>query len=269
MARRAVALISIGIVLLGSALVTSCGTTYSITTVTGILGSGQHFMAKVPIGAPPMRGVIFFHGGFQDESITADPNINAITDAIAEAGFPVISGDDGGTLWGNDVSRAKTDELVSYLQSSTGLNAAPGQVALFGLSQGGENALSWTSIHLSSVACFLGIAPVSSLQQVYDEGFSSSIDAAYGSLIVNGKVPITYDPISLAYGGHFAGLAFRAYSGTADSTVTNASVDALGTLIGSTATVINVTGADHTTIESSVPPSDAAAFLQFGCPPAS
>jgi len=232
--------------------------------------------------------VIYLHGGFQPHSeATTDLSIFTICMMLASHGLRVISPEVGGTLWGNtDDSRVGTTgsrtlitEAFVYLVSTMGADPF-GKVAIIGTSMGGMNGLSWISANLSSTLCFVGIAPVSNGQEVYDEGFATiefvpySMDHAYLTTTWP-TARSTHDPRSLVDAGAFTGLNYLAFYGTGttvpnpvtgaqdgDGIITSSSVTHMASTIGATATAIALPGTSHfTTLVPTVPAGRILSYI--------
>lgn len=240
---------------------------FSVNETSGTLGSGQQFIAKTPASGPGYVGVIYLHGGFQTETEINSGNIDTITDLLASKGFPVIAGRVGGSLWGNDASRTLIDEMKTYLTASMGADPY-GKVVIIGTSMGGWNGLSWISQHLSATACFIGLAPVSSGQAVYDLGapISTSINTAYGSGAAWLAAAPTHDPKPLAEAGSYAGLPFRAFYSQTDGTINPVDVEYLADEIGATAELIEVPGL-HAAVPGAVDPLSVLTYIISNYPP--
>lgn len=239
--------------------------TYAVTESSGTLGSGQQYIAKVPDTGPGYVGVIYLHGGFQTETEVNSGNIDVITDVLAKRGFPVISGRVGGSLWGNDASRVLIDELKTKLVADLGADSY-GKVVILGTSMGGWNGLSWISQHLSETACFVGLAPVSSGQAVYELGnpITSSIDTAYSSAWL-AQAP-THDPTPLAEAGAFDGLNAKLWYSQTDGTIDPLDVENLATEIGGTVELVEVVGL-HAAVPGLVEASRVLSYIAENYPP--
>lgn len=234
-------------------------TGYRIIESRGTYTGGGNYVLFMPSNYTGKTGVVYMHGagGDEEQIVTTDydGNLKRIALLLAENGYPVISISGGGAHWGNDTMIADVSNAKSYINSTLGI---PGPIGFIGASMGGL-VMPWIAQNLSDTAFFVGITPVSDLSNIYPL-FSASIDNAYSTYDDEVDGPV-HCPDQLAAGGSLAGLAYKSWYGTSDTTVPPATVQAVATSVGVTASTVGVVGG-HTGAVANVPPVDVLAFIE-------
>lgn len=217
------------------------------------------------------RGVIFCHG-YTGSSAQAIDFANLPGDAklvreLAKRGLCVVSGDFAGDSFGNDTAMARVALARTYL---TAQGCATDKVLFIADSMGNWLASRYAADNPGQVAAILGIEPGSDLNDVRDNNRASAqaaINTAWGltagSTSATLALPTRANLLTRATGGALAGLPFRAYYSTADTTVLPSTVTALVNAIGSTADMRAVPGtpAHGAGVSSAVPVTEAADWL--------
>lgn len=244
-----------------------------------VRGTGYYYTAEGHLALLPktwkgdgtVRGIIYCHGAIQTEAQMIDatnyPGLVSIMRAIADAGFPVLGIYAGGDQWGNATGKARVTDGVTYLQGTLGAKA--GKVALIGGSMGGLTILNWAKDNLASVACAVGIVPVSDVSDMVTNNrgsLAASINTAY-STWNEATMGATYNPHTYAASG-LAGLRYKCWYGASDTIVIPSTVTDVVSAIGATATGVSVAG-DHTTALNNIPPADVVSFLNTYAGPSS
>lgn len=224
--------------------------TFAVSQTSGTLSAtSQPYIAKVGVGAPAQLGIIYCHGAFSNETeITGGNFSDQMTTALARRGFPVIAGRLAGDSWGNDASRLAFDDCRNFLISD--LNAYPsGLVGVVGVSMGAATALSWVSQHNSLIAGFVGIAPLTDIQAIYDSNplmpflnIATSIETAYASAGGWAANASTHDPADLAAAGEYDNLPSQLWFSSADEIIPAGTTQQFATEVGATARLIDVGG---------------------------
>lgn len=231
--------------------------------------AGEAHVAVIPKGYRydgTVRGVLFCHsrGGDATQGFLPTASTYAVIQAVARAGFPVLTTDLGGTdTWGNDTAIARLTEAKTYLQGAA-WNAKAGTVLLLGQSMGALAMLNWARQNLASVAAAVGLVPVSDLNDVYANnrgGFAAGIDTAYGGSYVDSTQKALHNPAYFATLGDLAGLNYQAHYGSSDTIVIPSTVTGLVSAIGGTASAVNVGAYDHSTTLDHINTATLTAFL--------
>ncbi len=249
------------------ATVTLGGITH--TAGTGVVAASTEHLSAVPeawAADGSKMGVIYLHGATRGPEQIIDGvtygALKAIIRAVILAGYPVLAVSTGDT-WGNDTAMARIDAAKTYLQGTMGAKA--GDIALMGGSMGGANVLNWCKRNLASVACAVGLVPVSDISDIHTNNRSSlaaSINAAYGGSWSEATYGAARNPVTFAAAGDLAGLNYLAYGGTSDSVCLPATVEAVVTSIGGTATYTALAGT-HDSALANVDPQDVVDFIDL------
>lgn len=227
--------------------------------------SGENWLSIVPstwAGDGTKMGVLYMHGAQSNEvqPLASWPfTLGSIILAVVKAGYPVLCPFAGGDTWGNATAQTRMDEARTYLQGTMGAKA--GAIGLIGGSMGGLAVQNWAKNNLSSVACAVGLTPVSNVSDIHTNnrsGLAGSINTAY-STWSEATYGASFNPATYASTG-LAGLKYKAWYGASDSIVINTTVTAVVSAIGGTASAVSVTG-DHTTALGNIPPADVVAFI--------
>lgn len=192
--------------------------------------SGDDVLILVPTTTPKTQAIIFCHG-FSNDPMNTDSHEFILStywlrfaERFTTDGYYVASSFMDGDSWGNDAALAAVDALVSYMDTTYGVEA----VVMLGDSMGGVPAqLVTLQGTVPGVRGFLGFDPVCDLFDIYDAPpfleVADAIDTAYD--IPGGGSYATqtdgHDPILYATSA-FAGKRFRYYASTTDATVTKA-----------------------------------------------
>lgn len=246
------------------ASVSIAGTRY--TTGTGVVTSGESHLALTPptwAADGSKMGIIYMHGATQTEAQMVDGAnygpLKITLRALAVAGYPIIGVYAAGDAWGNATAKSRIDDAKTYLQGTMGAKA--GKIGIIGGSMGGLTALNWAKSNLSSVACAVGLVPVSDVTDMHTNnrgGLTASINTAY-STWSEATYGATYNPHTYA-AGSLTGLRYKAWYGLTDTTVIPATVTDVVTAIGATASSQSLAG-DHNTALNTIVPADVVAFF--------
>jgi pimeloyl-ACP methyl ester carboxylesterase len=174
------------------------------------------------------RGVLYCpsHGNDATQAIAAH-YVDDVLNAVAEAGFPVLSCDlgAGGTSWGNDTAISRFTSAKNYLQGTCGAKA--GAVLVYGFSMGGLTALNWARQHPDKVAAAAFACPAVDLADIHDNnrgGYAAEIETAYGGAAGYAAAVAAHNPV-----------AVRAYAAVTGATAGLVSYWRLGEGAGTTA----------------------------------
>lgn len=249
---------------LGAGTVTLNGVTSSRRS--GAVASSVEHLLMVPegwTGDGTKMGVVYLHGATgtcrQMLDGVSQPGLKAICVAVAAAGYPVLAVTTGDT-WGNDTAMTRIDAAKTYLQSTVGAKA--GDIALIGGSMGGCNVLNWCKRNLASVACAVGLVPVSDISDIHTNnrgGLTTNINSAYGTWS-EASYGAARNPVTFAAAGDLAGLNYLAFGSSGDAICIASTVQAVCTSIGGTATYTGVTG-DHTAAVANISSATVISFL--------
>lgn len=211
-------------------------------------------------------GVLYCHGRGGGAPEIRDPAVGPgmyrFMDAIVDAGYPVFSARLAGpSTWGSAASVAQLSQARTYLQGAMGAKA--GKVLLMCQSMGHITACAWAAQNPGAVAGIFASIPVCDLTDLYTNnrgGYAAEIDTALGATYSEAANGATINPATLASSGALNGIPWKAYYGTADTTVLPSTVTAFAASVGGTATPI--TGATHDwTITQSYDPAVALSFF--------
>lgn len=206
--------------------------------------------------------VVACHGasGTEEQMLGTWPAYpRAVILAIVAAGYPVIAPYAGGNTWGNDTAMSRITEAVAYGRANLG--ASPSPVVLVGLSMGGCNVLNWAKRNRADTACVVGVVPVSDVSDIHTNnrsGLTAQINAAHSTWTeaAHGAArnPATFAATDLA------GLHYQAWGATSDTSCLPATVSAVCTAIGGTATYTEVAG-DHNSGIGAITTSTVTSFI--------
>lgn len=233
---------------------------------SGAVASSVEHLLMVPsgwTGDGTKMGIVYLHGATGTSRQMVDgvnqAGLKALLLAVAAAGYPILGVSTGDT-WGNDTAMSRIDAAKTYLQSTVGAKA--GDIALIGGSMGGCNVLNWCKRNLASVACAVGLVPVSDVSDIHTNnrgGLASNINGAYGTWS-EGTYGAARNPVTFAAAGDLAGLKYLAFGSSGDTICIASTVQAVCTSIGGTATYTGVTG-DHTAAVANISSSTVISFL--------
>jgi alpha-beta hydrolase superfamily lysophospholipase len=168
----------------------------------------------------------------------------------------------GQQSWGNDTSIATVTDAVNYLQSTFG--AASGKVLLVGQSMGHAVLANWARANRALVGGLVGIVPVSDLNDMVTNnrgGTAANINAAYGGTYSDTTHGPTHNPTKYA-AADLASLPWLGFYASDDTTVVPSTVTGLRSLIGTSATAVNIGTGGHTdTVVANLNVSQLLAFL--------
>lgn len=195
-------------------MITVCG--------VGNVFSGESDVIMRPDSASSKIGVIYVHGAEAEVGgglTWMKISTRAILiNAIADAGYTMISADLGGTgTWGNDTAISRITAAKNYLQSMVGV--LPGKVILIGQSMGGLNAMVWASKNPNLVQCLIGAIPVVNLTDVYGGGiYTNAINAAYGGTYSEASYGASHNPYTFSGNGSLNQIPMQIWYGDSDTT---------------------------------------------------
>lgn len=229
--------------------------------------SGVDHLALEPTGYArdgSKMGVIYCHSASANQRQMVDgvsySGVRAVMAAVAAAGYPVIAVPTG-DAWGNDTAMTRITAAKAYLQATLG--AKTGAVALIAASMGAANALNWAKRNLASVACAVGMIPVSDISDIHTNnrgGLASSINAAHGTWS-EATYGAARNPTTFAAAGDLSGLPYLAYGAASDAVCLPATVEGVVTSIGGTASYVEVAGTHSNSALANVPAADVVSFL--------
>ena len=191
--------------------------------------------------------------------LTNTPHQAALARALADAGFACFAPNADGNTWGNDTAITRIGEAKSYLQSTLGAQSGP--VALVGISMGAGAMMAWARANKASVACIVGILPVSDLGDIVTNnrsGLASNVNAAYSGVYSDATYGATHNPTKFA--SQLAGIPAQFWYATDDTTVIPSTVTGVASAIGGV-DLHTITGGHTDTAVGAVNVSAVAAFL--------
>lgn len=219
-------------------------------------------LAKYPKPAGTMPGVIFCHGNTGRSWDSSGADFAQVVNALADAGYPVLSGDWGGSsTWGNDTTIARITTGKAYLQASMGAKA--GKIILVGASAGGQGALVWAAANPTLVSCLVGLLPVSDVNDIFVNnraGIAANISSCYSGGWSQATYGATHNPVTIAAAGGLTALKMRLFYGTTDTIVIPSTVTTLAASAGANTVISSVPG-DH--VGATLASIDAATVLAF------
>lgn len=234
---------------------------------SGAVASSVEHLLMVPSGFAgdgTKMGIVYLHGATGTSRQMVDgvsqAGLKALLLAVAQAGYPVLGVSTGDT-WGNDTAMTRIDAAKTYLQTTVGAKA--GSIAVMGGSMGGANVLNWCKRNLASVACAVGLVPVSDISDIHTNNrgsLASNINGAYSGGWSEATYGAARNPVTFAAAGDLAGLKYQAWAGASDSICLKATVQSVVTSIGGTAEYNEVAG-EHTPAVAAIPPASVVAFL--------
>lgn len=239
---------------------------FTISGYTATSGSTgvESFISIVPttLAWKTKPVVVACHGasGTEEQMLGTWPAYpRAVILAIVAAGYPVIAPYAGGNTWGNDTAMSRVTEAVAYGRANLGASEAP--AVLLGFSMGGCNALNWAKRNRADTACVVGVVPVSDVTDIHTNnrsGLAAQINAAHSTWTEVGR-GADYNPATFA-ATDLAGLHYQAWGATSDTSCLPATVEAVCTAIGGTATYTEVAG-DHNSAIGAVNTSTVTSFI--------
>lgn len=221
--------------------------------------------------------VMHGHGGDATQFDMLTSYQGAHTEALADAGFIVLSIDAGGpATWGNDA--AMTAGLNAYNWLVGAGKAKAGKVGVMGWSMGGLNSLNWIKRNASKVAGAWEWCPATDLDYfhgtsgytpAYDHtgnmffgNWASEIDGAYGGAYSTASAGHRIRDEYASW--HGLGIPIRVAHADNDQTIPVAQ-NRDGFVAGvndPNVTFREVTTGDHTGLFNYVPTSEVVAFYQ-------
>lgn len=231
----------------------------------GAVSAGERSIAIYPknwLNDGSKMGVLYCHGyggdALECRNAVSQP-MWTIVEAIVNAGFPVLSCDFGGNLWGNSTAIARVTTAKAYLQGTMG--AKTGKIGFVGQSMGHLTAMNWVAQNLASTACVVSSMGVCDLNDIYgNPSYTASIDAVYGGAWSNATYGATYNPI-INTATKYAGLKWLSYRGDSDTVASPATSAALAAGIGGTASHNTVSGAHDWTTVGNYPVQSIVNFI--------
>lgn len=234
------------------------------TATSGSTGT-ESFISIVPttLAWKSKPVVVACHGasGTEEQMLGTWPAYpRAVILAIVAAGFPVIAPYAGGNAWGNTTAMDRITEAVAYARANLGASSAP--AVLIGISMGGCNVLNWAKRNRVDTACVVGVVPVSDVTDIHTNnrsGLTGQINTAY-STWTEASRGADHNPATFA-AADLAGLHYQAWGATSDTTCLPATVAAICTSIGPTATYAEVAG-DHNSGIGAINTATVTGFIE-------
>jgi len=143
--------------------------------------------------------VVFFTGAAGDERRFVEDEYATLTEALAAAGFPVISAEfGGGYAWGNDLALDRIDRLWRFGVESLG--ARPDRFLGVGVSKGATALLNYARRTRADVAAVAALIPALDLEAIHDRSaeMASEIETAYGGGAGYAEVATEHNPMAHA-----------------------------------------------------------------------
>jgi pimeloyl-ACP methyl ester carboxylesterase len=226
---------------------------YSATFKTGRVRAAQTDVAFKPrtIRGASKRGVILVHGkGVPREWLDGGGGTTAWASAeigprLAAAGIPSVAAEMSGDSFANDASMTDMSAARTLLGT---MGCSIDKVHLLGVSMGGAVSLRWAGANPTLVASIAGVMPLVDVKALYDNntaGLRAAAGTAWGvtyptAIPAGANLPTNSYPAIVS-----AGIPWRGYYTTSDTTILPATVTAAATALGGTA--IDVGGAlNHT-----------------------
>lgn len=208
-------------------------------------------------------GVVVVHGrGALFEQFVTPPYAERIVYALADAGYPVMVIDAGGTdTWGNDAAQTALGNAIARMQGAA-VGAGLSGVHLLGFSMGGLLILNYARSHASSIRSLVAICPVVDLAYEHDNnvnGYAAGIETAYTNLAGYTAAVATHDPMQNA-STHASGPPIMMPRSSNDTSAPTARQDAFATAVGSNLTKVDLGAVGHT--PATVDPVQALAFVE-------
>jgi len=194
---------------------------------------------------PGATGIVYCHGYGEDALEPRDLtstriNMFNLVQALAEAGFPVISCFNAGNQWGNATAVARVTSAAAYLASRVGASST--RVGLMGQSMGHLAVMNWAAQNRAKAAFVLSSMGVADLNDIHNNSsYAASINSAYGGSYTDAAQGATYNPTVNA-ASKFAGLPWMCWGGSSDTVCPPAKTTALKNAIGPTASYTQVSG---------------------------
>ena len=218
-------------------------------------------------GDGTQRGIIFCHGSggaaytaYDPGNTGGDASTIPLMRAIVAEGYPILSCDLGGAkTWANATTVSAIGSAVTYLGT---LGCKTDKIGFIGESMGHAGAMEWAAANLSQVAAVAALLGVCDTNDVYTNGsgFVSDMNTAWGGTWTN---TLSSNPQLQAAAGAYAGLPWRHWGGSSDTTVLPATVTAMANSIGATASRYSIAGGTHSwATYGAVPVADVVAFLK-------
>jgi alpha-beta hydrolase superfamily lysophospholipase len=177
--------------------------------------------------------------------------IGHITTALAEAGYPVLCANMGGTTThGNAASATAVGTWKTYVQSSLGGKA--GKVGLIGSSMGSLAALRFAKANPTLVQCMSLLVPNVNLQDVHDvtrTDLAAEIETAHGGTTGYNTYISNENPSS--HTSSWTGFPTQLYYASNDPNFSTGVQSTFGSAIGATVTNLGAVGHDPTTVPAS------------------
>lgn len=216
-----------------------------LTTITTVLASGGTTVA--------MRGkftrrdgqapvIIYHHGnggnGWESMQAAVFGQYNNIV-ALVEAGYLVVSGDYGGSLWGSPYNQNAIDEAIAWAQT---IGGRTGKVLMMGTSMGGLAALGFTGRYPAKVSAAIAVIPATNLAASAADPLWPNINAAYAGGYSDPIYGLNHSPIVQAQAGLFSTMPIRLWYGTTDTVIPPAYAQAFIAAVGPTCVATALVG---------------------------
>lgn len=206
------------------------------------------------------RAVIYCHGSqgrsweASHPSASGLPSLTAQLRSLVDAGFPLLSCDNGlvgagavpssSESWANNNAISRVADAVAYAQSPSGMGAKTDKVLLIGASMGGAVAMAYARANPSKVAGLILLRPVASLQDFGTVNGFTGINGAYGGTYSDTTDGPTHSPIQFA--SQLTGIPTVIYAASDDAVCTYSVTQNLATASG--ATLTNIGPGGHTDV---------------------
>lgn len=213
---------------------------------------------------PALPGILYLHGNTGDSTEPLRPELYALFNALTDAGYTILSSLWTGTSnWANESTILKINDGKTYLQNTLGAKA--GKVIVMGGSAGGAAAMVWASRYPNSVACVVGMLPVSDMSDIVANnrgGAAPSVNNVYPGGWSDTVYGPTHNPLVIAQNGGLSRIKMRLFNGANDNTVIPSTVQALAAAAGANTVLTSVPGDHAWSTYGSVNPADVLSFIK-------
>ena len=130
---------------------------------------------------------------------------------------------------------------------------------------GGQVSLNWAAANRDKVSCLVSVIPVVDPNDIVvnnRSGYAGLVNAAYQGGWSQATYGSTYNPLTLAQAGRFAGLPMLLFYGTTDALCVPAQTQAFATAAGPSCTLVPVTGGHALSTYDAVNHAQIVAFIQ-------
>lgn len=236
-------------------------TSTGVSRITAASGDKDCIVRPLRTAGGLRRGIVMPHAGGIDgmlpvtglaaDGTTTASGTKALIDALTGVGYPLVTSDQGGTTpWCGTTAQARTGDMVTTVQSSTGGGASSSAVVALGVSMGFGCAVNYfgkSPGHASDVAALVGIIPVWDMDAIYQAntyGYTrAQIETAWG-ITYPTALPAGADPKgnTTLLNGKPVLICYSSDDGICNGTVPAAAA----TAFGSNCTLVNLGALGHT-----------------------